>query len=204
MNNKLENSIQRLVNSRDNEETKEIYAEWQSYDSDLDEYGYVAPQTATTLLMEQLADKNATIFDAGCGTGKVGTLLHAAGYQQLEGADLSESMLSRAQSLGIYKNLSTADFSKTLDQADASFDAVISVGVWKDGFGEKFTHEMVRLAKNGATIVVTVRPQFMPALESVLDSLTNDGVIQVVSNQVHDYIKGQNSTAHYVVLRKSA
>ena len=106
MNNQLEKNIQQLVNSRDKEETKEIYAEWQSYDSDLDAYGYVAPDTAAALLMDQLPDKNARILDAGCGTGKVGTVLHAAGFQQLEGADFSESMLDRAKALGIYNNLS--------------------------------------------------------------------------------------------------
>ena len=204
MNNQLEKNIQQLVNSRDKEETKEIYAEWQSYDSDLDAYGYVAPDTAAALLMDQLPDKNARILDAGCGTGKVGTVLHAAGFQQLEGADFSESMLDRAKALGIYNNLSIADFSTSLDQQDASFDAIIAVGVWKDGFGEKFTQEMVRLTKKDGAIVFTVRPQFMFAAEPIVESLTTSGLIQVVSNQEKDYIKGQDSTAHYIVLQKTA
>jgi len=204
VNNQLEKNIQQLVNSRDKEETKEIYAEWQSYDSDLDGYGYVAPDTAAALLMDQLPDKNARILDAGCGTGKVGTVLHAAGFQQLEGADFSESMLDRAKALGIYNNLSIADFSKSLDQQDASFDAIIAVGVWKDGFGDKFTREMVRLTKKDGAIVFTVRPQFMFAMETILESLTDSGLIRVVSNQEKDYIKGQDSTAHYILLQKTA
>jgi len=52
-------------------------------------------------------------------------------------------MLQRAK-LVIYNNLSTADFSKSPEQPEASFDAVSSAGVWKDGFGKTFTREMIR------------------------------------------------------------
>jgi len=199
---RIDNTISRLVASRSNDEAKEIYHQWQSYDSDLDQHGYVAPQIAVDKLIKLLEDKKALIHDAGCGTGKVGVLLNQAGFTQIEGSDLSESMLERAGNHAIYNKLSIADFSTSLDEADKKFDAAISVGVWKDGFGTSFTRELVRITKTGGIIVVTVRPQFLPALEGVLEELKNDGSIDVISNDIDDYMTGQQAKAHFIAIRR--
>lgn len=204
MTNKLETTIQRLVGSKSDEEAKKVYAEWQSYDTDLDEYGYVAPQLAAEKLINAVNNTNAHIYDAGCGTGKVGAVLHSVGYKHLQGGDFSESMLQRAQSLNIYEKLSTADFTQPLDYVDNYFDAAISVGVWKDHFGPVFTEELVRIVKTGGFIALTVRPQFMPAFNPIAETLESSGTAQIVCNETGDYIKGQQSTAHYIVIQKNS
>jgi len=200
--NRIDKTISRLVASRSNNEAKEIYHQWQSYDSDLDQHGYVAPQIAVDKLVKILDDKNALIHDAGCGTGKVGVLLNQAGFTRIEGSDLSESMLQRAENHTIYNKLSVADFSTSLDEADKKFDAAISVGVWKDSFGPSFTKELVRITKTGGIIIMTVRPQFFPALESVLQELQNERSIDVISNDIDDYMTGQQAKAHFIALSR--
>ena len=200
--NRIDKTISRLVASRSNSEAKEIYHQWQSYDSDLEEHGYVAPEIAVAKLVKNLDDKHALIHDAGCGTGKVGVLLKQAGFTRLEGSDLSESMLERADKHQIYSKLSVADFSTRLDETGGRFDAAISVGVWKDSFGPSFTKELVRITKPGGTIVITVRPQFLPALETVLKELQSNGSIDIVANDLDDYMTGQQAKAHFVVLRR--
>ena len=80
MSNKLEQTIQRLVASKSDEEAKQVYAEWQSYDSDLDAYGYIAPQLMANKLIAEVDEPDALIYDAGCGTGKVGAALHIAQF----------------------------------------------------------------------------------------------------------------------------
>ena len=199
---RIDKTIRRLVASRSNSEAKEIYHQWQTYDSDLDQHGYVAPRIAVDKLVKNLADKSSLIHDAGCGTGKVGVLLNQAGFTRIEGSDLSESMLERAENHGIYEKLSVADFSAKLDEPSEHFDAAISVGVWKDSFGPSFTKELVRITKKGGMIVVTVRPQFFPALENVLDELQTNGSIEIVCNDLDDYMTGQQAKAHFVVLRR--
>ena len=200
---RVEKTIQHLVASNSNEEAKQTYAEWQSYDEDLDAYGYVAPQIAVALFSRMQCNTNAAIYDAGCGSGKVGSLLAAAGYQQLTGADLSESMLQRAAKGGAYQQLKIADFSMPLDEPDNHFDGLISVGVWNDGFGEKLTSEMIRITKPGAAIVFSVRPQFMDALEPLLQAFESQRLIKTVTRERADYITGQGSKAHYVGFYKS-
>ena len=200
---RVEKTIQGLVASNSNEKARKAYAEWQSYDEDLDAYGYVAPQISVDQFCRMLADTNASIYDAGCGSGKVGKLLAAAGYRQLTGTDLSESMLQRAQLTGAYQALKIADFSKPLDEPDHHYDGLICVGVWNDGFGEILTAEMLRITKPQASIVLSVRPQFMPSLEPQLQQLQSQQVIASVKMERADYITGQKSEAFYVAIKKS-
>ncbi len=200
---KVEKTIQKLVASSSNEEAKQTYADWQSYDEDLDAYGYVAPKIAADLLCQMLSDTNACLYDAGCGSGKVGTQLAAAGYRNLTGADLSESMLQRAQLTGAYQELKIADFSEPLTEPDNHYDGLISVGVWNNSLGEFLTTEMLRIIKPEAPVVFSVRPQFMPALETQLKELESQQAISSVTMERSDYITGQKSEAFYIALRKN-
>lgn len=203
---KVEKTIQRLVASKSNTESKEVYAAWQSYDEDLDDYGYVAPKTAVDLLVKLLKNTdtktNAHIYDAGCGSGKVGAYLTELGYQHLSGGDLSESMLERAAARNVYTKLSTANFSESIDEPDNYFDAAISVGVWNDAFGENLTSEMLRIVKQNGTVLFTVRPQFMDAAETQLELLLIDGAITNLQKQIGDYITGQNSEAYFISFQR--
>lgn len=199
---RVEQTIQQLVASKSNEEAKQTYAEWQTYDDDLDAYGYVAPQIATELLTSMIAATSAPIYDAGCGSGKVGKLLAAAGYNQLTGADLSESMLQRARKTGVYRELKIADFSTALAEQDEHYEGLISVGVWNDGFGENLTREMLRITKPGAAIVFSVRPQFVNKLQPILNELEAQKKIASLTQQRGDYITGQGSEAEYIGFHK--
>ena len=100
----LNSLINRLVASTDSEETKMLYAEWaDSYDGDLDGFGYVAPQLGTAMFAELLPQKDALIYDAGCGTGLVGHHLAQLGYSRIDGADFSPDMLAKAKQLATNK-----------------------------------------------------------------------------------------------------
>ncbi len=200
---RVEKTIQRLVASNSNEEAKQVYADWQSYDEDLDAYGYVGPQNAVAILTRMLGNTDAAIYDAGCGSGRVGSLLAAAGYQNLTGADLSESMLQRAEQTGAYQQLKTADFSTHIDEPDNRFDGLISVGVWNSGFGEILTQEMIRVTRSGGSIVFSVRPQFMETLEPLLQELEAKRIINSVTRERADYITGQGSEAFYISFFKA-
>ncbi|MDX8348685.1 methyltransferase domain-containing protein [Cognatiyoonia sp. IB215446] len=84
------------------EETIAIYADWaETYDADVTKRGYHTPQRIAAALSD-VADPNDLILDFGCGTGLGGMALRQAGFQHLDGTDITAEMLERAQTLGIY------------------------------------------------------------------------------------------------------
>ena len=56
------------------------------------------------LIAEGLAiPKDAKIFDAGCGTGLIGEMLHKEGYTNMDGADASKKWVEYVNTKGWYK-----------------------------------------------------------------------------------------------------
>lgn len=200
---RVEKTIQRLVASKSNDEAKQVYAEWQSYDEDLSKYGYVAPDIAVAKLSSRVKAETGPIYDAGCGSGKVGALLRERGFTEVHGSDLSESMLERAAALKVYASLKTADFTKALPEPDNQFKAVVSVGVWNDALANPLTAELLRITSPGGAVVFTVRPQFIDALEPIVAKFLKDGKIEDYDRSRDDYITGQKSEALYVSFRKT-
>ena len=77
-------------------ETRALYDDWSaSYDAEITENGYATPRRIAEALA-QFADPSAPILDFGCGTGLSGLALKAAGFQTIDGADLSADMLKGA------------------------------------------------------------------------------------------------------------
>ncbi len=70
------------------------------------------------------------VLDLGCGTGLMGPLLKPLS-RQLVGVDLSQGMLSKAQLLGVYDRLESADLIEFLYGAGAhTFDVVTAADVF--------------------------------------------------------------------------
>ena len=148
-----------------------FYAQWaENYDSDLiDAYGYMAPADAVAGLQALDLPKDARILDAGCGTGQAGALLAAAGFTQIDGADLSPEMRDVAGRLGVYRNLYHLDMTQDygpqigpeigpeIGPHASAYDAVICVGVF--GYGPPHVGDLPRImdaARPGAPVMVTV------------------------------------------------
>ena len=135
-NDRLNTLINKLVVATDPAEVTNLYAEWaECYDSDLNEFGYVAPQLATDAFASLANDTNALIYDAGCGTGIVGKLLGEKGFNNIVGADFSDEMRKLAENTNAYTRLEYADYGKAVDCTDNTYDAIISVG--PDWYGVK-------------------------------------------------------------------
>jgi ubiquinone/menaquinone biosynthesis C-methylase UbiE len=128
------------------------------YDKELD--SDVGPQHATETFSRHVP-REAKTLDAGCGTGRVGQLLHDLGYSDLEGLDLSPGMLAEARKRGCYVALHRQALGDRLDFPDESFDAVVSVGVFVRGHARSCAlNELVRVVKPRGYIVFTLRPEF--------------------------------------------
>ena len=99
-----QNRVQWVYSSQNNRELAERYDEWATaYDSDLAEkFGWVGPQQATEVFSRHVP-KDASVLDAGAGTGLVGQCLAGLGYRDLVAMDLSSGMLEEARRKDVYR-----------------------------------------------------------------------------------------------------
>lgn len=70
-------------------------------------------------------DNSARIVDAGCAKGYFLSLLHAAGYRDLVGVDISEQLVAHAKQSVPHATIVASDIRNFLTQSnDASFDVI--------------------------------------------------------------------------------
>lgn len=201
----LDNIIGRLLVATDAEEIQSVYKDWaDTYDNDLDGYGYVAPQIGAALFAEYVSNRTRFVLDAGCGTGLVGQALHDLGYKTFDGTDFSLSMLEKAETLGVYQTLFQANFFEPIDIEDEKYDGIISIGVYFSRMKEIFVPELVRTLKPGGILCFSARPQYFEAeLEAQLEQHAANDLITVETIIERPYMIGQDANAHYIVLRKN-
>ena len=177
----------------------DFYASWaEHYDTDLiDAYGYMAPTDAVAGMMTLGLPSDARILDAGCGTGQAGALLAAAGFNNIDGADLSPEMRDVAARLGVYQQLyhldMTADYTPQIMDFGEAYDAVICVGVF--GYGPPHVEDLPRImdaARPGAPVLVTVNGKGWEKMgwdDSLMPTLDAAGVTLTSRTRVRHMVK---------------
>lgn len=88
------------------EETQQIYADWaDTYDKDVAEWGYATPGRVAMALRRANANIDKAVLDYGCGTGLCGIALKSAGFDIVDGTDISSEMLGKAEARGVYRQV---------------------------------------------------------------------------------------------------
>ncbi|MGE4504906.1 MAG: class I SAM-dependent methyltransferase [Desulfovibrionaceae bacterium] len=142
------------------EELDNAYRQWAPrYDHDtVQGMGYVAPEAAAAMLDQHLDSREASVLDAGCGTGLVGLALSRLGYANIHAMDYSEHMLGQAKSKRVYGDIFQADMSLPLEIEDDSYDAAICVGTFTYAHvGPEAFKELVRVTRPGGYVAFTIR-----------------------------------------------
>ncbi|KAF2629031.1 S-adenosyl-L-methionine-dependent methyltransferase [Macroventuria anomochaeta] len=196
--------LDRVFAASSTEESRRLYDEWAAtYDSDMQKHDFTAPRlvaegVARGLKLNHLHRdpsqvlKGLRIVDAGCGTGAVGNELAKMGAEDIDGLDISESMLKVARKSGVYKDLKIADLTKKLKFEDGEYDSLVCCGTFTHGhLGPEPLAEFLRIVKSGGVVVATVLDSHWveKGFEAEAERLAKAGVCDIVENKVHQYRK---------------
>lgn len=130
---------------------QDLYDRWAAtYDAEIAENGYVTPgRTAAALAGAGAA---GPVLDLGCGTGLSGLALRQAGFEVIDGVDLSEEMLTVARARGgLYRSLTRIVAEAPLPFGPGDYGAVNAAGVISPDHAPPGTIDAVleRLAPGG-------------------------------------------------------
>lgn len=196
---------------RDSASVAEYYDNWaEDYDRTLSEWQYDAPEQVAERLRAELAPE-ATIIDAGCGTGLSGRALAAAGFTTIDGMDVSARSLERAREFDVYRDLAHVDMQKLpWPYADGIYDGLVCVGVMTYLPDSDATlREFRRILKPGGCIILTQRDHLFEERRfgETLAALEKEGLIAGVDiSDPMPYLPenaefGDEVRIHYVTCR---
>ena len=141
------------------DEVMKYYDEWgkgNKYDQDMIDWKYSGPKETVEIFRKYAKNKDIKIYDAGCGTGLVGVELKKFGYNEYDGADLSQKLLDLVPK-NLYQNLFKADLNKTIEISEDVYDAVMCVGTFTFGHVKpNALDEFIRITKNKGLICFTI------------------------------------------------
>ena len=141
------------------DEVMKYYDEWgegNKYDKDMVNWNYTGPKETTEVFIKHEKNKDAKIYDAGCGTGLVGVELKKYGFSSFYGADLSQKLLDLVPK-GLYKSLDKVDLNKPINCEDNFYDGVMCVGTFTFGHVKPpALDEFIRITKNKGLICFTI------------------------------------------------
>ncbi len=199
--------ISEAYNLDDDEKIVNFYRKWaDEYDHQmLEVLGYTSPITIAQLLCDYLPDKNARIFDIGCGTGLTCKFLHQQGYTHLDGVDLSPDMVRVAQDRNIYRQVMIANVNQPFAIVGSSYDAVISSGTFTHGHvGSEPLDEIFRILRPGGILACTVHNDLWQArgFESKFEALTSATVIECLFLEEGNYYRKGEPEGKFCVYLK--
>jgi 2-polyprenyl-3-methyl-5-hydroxy-6-metoxy-1,4-benzoquinol methylase len=192
---------------------KAYYEKWAvSYDRDVDSEAYTADKIMLDCCQRtpvhnslRIDPRNLglSIHDAGCGTGLVGEVFHAAGYRNISGSDLSGAMLGQARKRQIYSDLTSGvDLTQSVrEQWKNAFDMVLCCGVFTSGHVPPDTLlRLFEMTVNGGLVIVSTRTAYYEEMhyQDISDSAIAQGKAALLLN-LRDAPYTKDGNAHYWV-----
>ena len=158
---------------------KNVYNSWaDNYDEYVKSLNYTGPKEIVNHLVQYLENKHEkqNILDFGCGTGLVGEELKKYSYDYiLDGIDVSEKMIEKAESKQIYNkifniDLHKEDFKEDLKE-DRKYNFIISSGVFLEGHVNfNVIDKLHKLLEKDGIIIVTIRNSYKDKNKDTFDS----------------------------------
>ncbi len=162
------------------------------YDQDVSSWGYEAPEVVAAQVAALVGDGDE-VLDAGCGTGRAGSALRAAGVRHIVGGDFTPASVAAARELGVYTSVNHLDLNTRLDFDDDRFAATVSVGVFSyvaDTLAS--ITELLRVTRPGGVVVFTQRTDLWVERHcaDLIESLVSSGSCTAVMSDPSPYLPG--------------
>ena len=185
---------------KETNEVMKYYDEWgenNKYDQDMENWNYTGPKETSSVFIKHETNKDAKIYDAGCGTGLVGVELKKYGFTNFYGADLSQKLLDLVPR-GLYKKLEKVDLNKSIEAEDNVYDAVMCVGTFTFGHVKPpALDEFIRITKNKGLICFTINEGIHEeyGFDKKIEELKNQNKWKEIEFFKSDYIASKDVNA---------
>jgi ubiquinone/menaquinone biosynthesis C-methylase UbiE len=135
-----------------------LYDEWANdYDQQIWASGNPYISICAALFSRHVPNNDASILDAGCGTGNMAQVLHQTGYKYIDGLDPSFGMLEIARKKEVYRDLFPLFLDSEIEIADQSYDAVVAAGVLTQGHAPPESLDgLLKVMKSKAVMVFSL------------------------------------------------
>ena len=194
------------VYSGDLNDSRELYASWAAtYDKEVQKNGYVTPKRIANALKDVVTDQSDFILDYGCGTGLSGFALQAVGFENINGLDVSQEMVSLAEKKSIYKNLKVFDpFTEIPVQPD-QYKIITAIGVIGAGAAplQVFDSLFTLLPQNGL-FAFSFNDHTLndPSYEKKVESCLSKGHAKMLHKSYGDHLPKANLKSNIYILKK--
>ena len=183
------------------------------YEQVVAENGYASIVNNCAETLKQFMGENCKqkeILDIGCGSGLSGECLRKAGFQgNIDGVDPSQSMLEKAKSLSVYRELRIGKITddEKLKFNDGCYDAIFCIGAIGGTYIsiKNAIPEFLTLLRKGGIAVYTMSHSTDQgvALQEHVPYISN-GKIELMKTERRFYhlFKGEPRFAHVYVIKK--
>ena len=186
---------------------RSLYDDWaESYDAELTDNAYATPRRCAETLAAHLGDKSLPVLDFGCGTGLSGQALAAAGFETIDGIDLSAEMLAKARAKQVYRDLRQIDGGAPLGHSPGDYSATVAAGVIGVGAAPVTVIDpiMEGLAAGGLFVLsLNDHALDLPEYEGALDSWIGSGRARLLFKEYGPHIPRIGLKANVYVIEKS-
>lgn len=185
------------------DEIKALYDDWSaSYDAEVSENGYATPGRCAAALAQFTEDFTTPVLDFGCGTGLSGMALRLAGFQTLDGADVSADMLGGAKAKGVYRALHQI---APGDMPPDPYTTIAAIGVIGAGAAPLSALDLLMNAlPAGGKLVMSYNDHTLaePGYEGRISEWTDCGAARLLFREHGDHLPGIEVQSMVYVLEK--
>ncbi|MCR8827275.1 class I SAM-dependent DNA methyltransferase [Pseudosulfitobacter koreensis] len=203
----MSNFLNKIYDARDAGETRRVYDDWAtSYEAELADQGYATPARCAAALRKYARDTDAPILDFGCGTGLSGQALQKAGFQVIDGVDLSPGMLAVARDKGVYRSLDQIEAGAALPFDDGAYPLMSAVGAIGAGAAPAGAfHTLMRNLPKRGLLVFSLNGRTLQehAYEGAMSEWTDCGAAQLLFRKDGPHLPGIDLNATVYVIEKS-